>query len=106
MLFIGGATGLLGPDDFPDPVGTPLIMAAGVALIATGVVLWRLSETIDLRTLALANAATAAAAVVWRVAATGFSSAGSALVVATATALAILASLQLSGSRFGSRWSG
>jgi hypothetical protein len=92
-------SGRLGPSDFPDPVGRPLIVTFGVALLVVGILLWRLADTIDLYTLALANLGTAAAAVAWRVAASGFSTAGSALVVATAAALALLASAQLSARR-------
>jgi hypothetical protein len=75
-------------------VGTPLIVAFGAALLAVGAVLWRLAETIDLRTLALANLGTAAAAIAWRVAASGFSDAGAALTIATAATLVLLAAGQ------------
>jgi hypothetical protein len=92
-------SGWLGPSDFPGPVGKPLIVAVGVALIAVGALLWRLAGTIDLRTLAAANLATAALAVAWWLAATGFSPAGTALTTATAAALALLAAAQLLGSR-------
>ena len=88
-------SGWLGPDDFPSPVGKPLIIVVGSALIAVGALLWRLAEKIDLRTLALANLGTAAAAIVWRVAASGFSDAGAALVTATAAGLILLATAQL-----------
>jgi hypothetical protein len=87
-----------GPADFPDPVGRPLVIAFGVALLAVGALLWHLADVLDLRTLATANAATAAAAIAWLVAADGFSSAGSALTIATAAALAALAGLQLSAA--------
>lgn len=85
----------LGPSDFPDPVGRPLLVAFGVALLGVGALLWRLADRLDLRTLAAANAATAAAAVAWRAAATGFSTPGSAVTIATAAGLAALAFLQL-----------
>ena len=98
MLGLVLVSGWLGPADFPDPVGKPLIIAFGVALIGIGVVLWRLAGTIELRTLATANLATAALAVVWWLAATGFSAAGTALTAATAAALALLAGAQLLGS--------
>jgi hypothetical protein len=88
-------SGWLGPDDFPGPVGRPLIMAVGIALIAIGALLWRLADTIDLRTLAFANLGTAAAAIVWRVAASGFSDAGGALVTSIAAGLILLAAAQL-----------
>jgi hypothetical protein len=92
-------SGWLGPADFPDPVGKPLIVALGAALIGVGVILWRLARTIDLRVLATANLATAGLAVAWWLAASGFSSAGTALTSATAAALALLAGAQLLGRR-------
>jgi hypothetical protein len=90
-------SGWLGPSDFPDPVGKPLIVAFGVALIGVGVILWRLADTIELHVLATANLATAGLAVAWWLAASGFSAAGTALTSATASALAILAGAQLLG---------
>jgi hypothetical protein len=95
VLIIGGAAGWLGPGDFPAPVGRPLIVAFGVALLPVGAFLWLRADAPLLRTLAAANAVTAAAAITWRLAATGFSDTGTALTVATAAALALLASLQL-----------
>jgi hypothetical protein len=95
-------SGWLGPDDFPGPVGKALIILVGIALIAVGAVLWRLADTIDLRTLAFANLATAAAAIVWRVAANGFSDEGGAVVVATAAALIVLAAAELSAAEASS----
>lgn len=99
MLGLVLVSSWLGPNDFPDPVGKPLIVAFGVALVGVGIVLWLLAGTIDLRTLATANLATAVLAVVWCLAATGFSSAGAAVTAATAAALVLLASAQLLGSR-------
>jgi hypothetical protein len=88
-------SGWLGPSDFPNPVGRPLIVAVGVALIGVGALLWRLAGTIDLHALAAANIATAALAVAWCLAARGFSPAGIALTAATAAVLALLAGAQL-----------
>jgi hypothetical protein len=88
-------SGLLGPDDFPDPVGRALIVAFGIALIGVGIVLWLFAGTFDVRTLAAANLATAALAVAWCLAAAGFSQAGAALTSATAAALTLLAGAQL-----------
>jgi hypothetical protein len=95
VLVAGGAAAWLGPSDFPGPVGRPLIVAFGITLLGVGVVLWGLAETADLRTLAAANAVTAVAALVWCLAASGFSVAGTALTIATAAALALLAAAQL-----------
>jgi hypothetical protein len=90
-------SGWLGPSDFPDPVGKPLLVAFGVALVGVGLLLWRVAGTIDLRTLATANLATAALAVAWCLAANGFSPAGTALTTTTAAALVLLAAAQLLG---------
>lgn len=99
MLGLVLVSGWLGPSDFPHPVGKPLIVAFGVGLIGIGVILWRLAGTIELRTLAAANLVTAALAVAWCLAATGFSPAGTALTSATAAALVLLGVAQLLGSR-------
>jgi hypothetical protein len=71
----------------------------GVALIGVGVILLRLAGRIDLRVLATANLTTAGLAAAWCLAASGFSSAGTALTSATAAALALLAAAQLLGGR-------
>jgi hypothetical protein len=62
-------------------------------------VLWRLCDTIDLRTLAIANLATATAAFVWCVSASGFSTAGAAVTIVTVSALVLLGAGQLALSR-------
>jgi hypothetical protein len=80
-------------------VGTPLIVASGVALVGVAIALWVLAGTIDLRTLAAANLGTAVLAIAWCASTTGFSSAGAALTSATAAALMLLAGAQLLGSR-------
>jgi uncharacterized membrane protein len=103
LLVVGAAAGWLNGDDFPAPVGTALIVVVGVALLAIGAGLWRLGNGDVprqlLRTLAIANSVTAVAAIVWRVAADGFSSAGSAVLLLTAGALLALASLQAGTAR-------
>jgi hypothetical protein len=72
-----------------------LLIAFGIALVGVGVALWLLAATIDLRTLAAANLGTAALAVAWCLAASGFSQAGAALTTATAAVLTLLAAAQL-----------
>jgi hypothetical protein len=104
LTLIGGAAaGWLGPGDFPAPVGTPVIVGAGCALLIVAALLWQLASAPVaprlLRILATANLATAAAALAWRLVATGFSTAGSALTLATASALAVLAAAQLSAAQ-------
>jgi len=100
LLVAGSALDWLNGDDFPSPVGTTVIVVVGVALVVIGGLLWRLASGAVpaelLRNLALGNAVTALAAIVWRVAAEGFSDAGSAIVLATAGALLALAAVQLS----------
>jgi hypothetical protein len=102
VLVAGAAAGRLDGGDFPAPVGTTVIVVVGVALIALGVVLWWLAggdvPPQLLRNLALGNSVTALAAIVWRLLAEGFSDAGSAIVVATAGALLVLAALQFSAA--------
>jgi hypothetical protein len=60
LVLVGGAAATwLTPDDFPAPVGTPVIVAVGCALLGVGVVLWRLARAAVasplLRALATAN---------------------------------------------------
>ena len=102
LLVAGAASGRLEGDDFPAPVGTTVIVVVGVALIALGAVLWRLAAGAVppqlLRNLALGNSVTAVAAIVWRIAADGFSTAGSAILLATALGLLALAAVQLSAT--------
>ena len=105
LLVIGAAAGSLGGGDFPTPVGPAAIVVVGVALVAIGAVLLRLAAGAVppqlLRNLAIANSVTAGAAVFWCIAADGFSSVGSAIVLATAGALLALAAAQLSSLRAG-----
>jgi hypothetical protein len=74
----------------------------GCALLPVGALLWRLSQgpvpARLLLQLAAANLATCAATLSWRIAATGFSPAGSALTIAAAAGLALLATAQLGAS--------
>ena len=99
VLVVGAATSLLGKSDFPSPVGTVLVLLFGCALLPVAALLWRLAlGSIPgglLRTLASANLVTAAAVLAWYLAASGFSSAGSALAIATVAGLAVLALAQL-----------
>jgi len=103
LVLVGGAVAnWLGPGDFPTPVGTPVIVVVGCALLGVAAVLWYLAAapaSTLLRTLAAANLATGAAACTWRLVAAGFSAAGSALTLGTAVALAILAAAQFSADR-------
>jgi hypothetical protein len=77
-----------------------VIVVVGVALIALGAALWWLASGAVppqlLRNLAICNSVTALAGIVWRLAAEGFSDAGSAIVLATAGALLALGAVQFS----------
>lgn len=92
-LLAGG----FGATDFPHPVGRVVAIVVGALLVLLGVLLWR--APVGLRDLAVGNAITAVAAVVWLAAASGFSLAGSALVAAAGAALAVLAAVQVATLR-------
>jgi hypothetical protein len=87
-LLVGG----FGAADFPHPVGRVVAIVAGALLVVLGVFLWR--APVGLRDLAVGNALTTVAALIWLAVASGFSPAGAALVAATAAALAVLAAVQ------------
>ena len=92
-LVAAGATGALGAADFPDPVGQPLVVVAGLALLALAFVLERMDER-SLQALAIGNAVTALLGMTWLAAASGFSTRGAALTGAVIGVLAFLAALQ------------
>jgi hypothetical protein len=89
FLLVASAGGVLGGADFPHPVGTVVLVAVGVLLVVLGLVLW--AGAVGIRALAAANALTAVLALVWLVAASGFSTGGTAVVAVTAAGLACLA---------------
>jgi uncharacterized membrane protein len=99
VLVVGAAGGRLDSGDFPEPAGASLIAGVGCVLLALGAYLFLLQRRPVvaglLRALAVCNIVTACAAVAWRLTASGFSTAGSALTLATASALAALAAAQL-----------
>jgi hypothetical protein len=97
VLLAGAATGALDAGDFPDPVGVAMIVLVGVVLAIAAVAIWR--GRVTHIPLAAGNAVTAAAAVIWLLAADGFSTAGGWLVAVTAAALAALAAAQLASPR-------
>jgi hypothetical protein len=97
-LVLAGATGVLAPGDFPHPVGRPLIVVAGLALLPVAVYLWRLDER-RLAVLATGNAVTALLGLVWLALASGFSPAGAAVTGAATAVLAFLAGLQVAAGR-------
>ena len=91
-LLVGAATSALDGTDFPRPVGTVVLVAAGLALIALGALIW--TGRVGLKALVLGNAVSALGGIVWLVAVSGFSTAGTAVAVVTVAGLACLAAVQ------------
>ena len=97
VLVVAGGTGVLAGGDFPHPVGRPLIVGAGVALLPVAVYLWHADEP-SLRVLAIGNTVTALLGLAWLAIAPGFSPAGAAITGAATAMLAFLAVLQVAAS--------
>jgi hypothetical protein len=97
LLIAAGATGALAARDFPHPVGRPLIVASGLALLPVAAIIWQ-AKPPSLRLLAVGNALTALLAVVWLALASGFSTAGAALTGAVVAVLVCLAFAQTSAA--------
>jgi hypothetical protein len=91
-LLLCAATGALDESDFPRPVGTLVLVAAGLALLVLGALIW--SGRVGVRALALGNGVSAAAGLLWLVLADGWSTAGAVLVAVTVAGLAVLAAAQ------------
>jgi hypothetical protein len=91
-LVLAAATGALDASDFPRPVGTLLLVAVGLLLVLLGVAIWR--GLVGKRELAVGNALSALAGIVWLAAASGFSAAGTLVVAVTVAGLAVLAAVQ------------
>jgi hypothetical protein len=86
------ATGVLDGSDFPPPVGTAVLLIAGSVLLALCGLIW--SRRVGLRALAIGNAVSALAGLVWLIVADGWSAAGGWLVGLTVAGLAVLAAAQ------------
>ena len=86
------AAGVLDGSDFPHPVGTALLLIAGLLLLALGGLIW--SRRVGVRALAIGNAVFALAGLAWLVLADGWSAAGAWLVGVTVAVLAVLAAAQ------------
>src|SRR5262245_39824860 len=97
-LVVGGLSGTL---DFPHPVGRVAVLVMGVLLLAVAAVLWR--APFQMPVLAAANLATAAAAIAWLAAGTGFSSGGAALLGAAIAGLVGLAAAELTCNDYAAR---
>lgn len=91
-LLLCGATGALDGSDFPSPVGTVVLLLAGWALLTLCGLIW--SGRVGVRALAIGNAVSAVAGLVWLVVADGWSAAGATFAAVTVAALAILAAAQ------------
>src|ERR1700751_1786462 len=91
VLFVAAATGALDSSDVPW-IGTPALLVAGWLLLILCGLLW--SGRIGLRALAIGNAVSALAGLLWLLLADGWSSAGAALVGVTVAGLAVLAAAQ------------
>ena len=92
VLLLAAVTGAVDSSDFPRPVGTAVLVIAGWLLLTLCGLIW--SGRIELRALALGNAAGALLGLLWLLAADGWSAAGAAIVGVTAGALAVLAAVQ------------
>jgi hypothetical protein len=91
VLVAAAATGALDASDFPG-VGTAELVVVGSLLLVLGGVIW--SGRVGLRELAIGNAASAIAGLAWLLLASGWSSAGAALVGVTVAVLGVLAAAQ------------
>jgi hypothetical protein len=91
-LLLCAATGALDESDFPRPVGTLVLVAAGLALLVLGALIW--SGRVGVRALAIGNGVSAIAGLLWLVLADGWSTAGAVLVAVTVAGLAVLAAAQ------------
>src|SRR5947207_12908119 len=82
VLLVGAVSGALDAGDFPAPVGAAVIVLVGIVLALAAGLIWR--GRVAPMALAVGNAATALAAVIWLLAADRFSTPGAWLVGATA----------------------
>lgn len=98
-LLVAGAAGWLTAADLPSPVGRGAVIAAGAALALLAVALIALARTgagrRTLGALAAVNEVTALVALLWLLAAHGFSAGAAALVAITIAGLMALSTLQL-----------
>jgi hypothetical protein len=92
VLLLLAATGVLDGSDLPNPVGTVVLLIAALALLALCGLIW--SGRVGVRALAIGNALSALAGLVWLIVADGWSAAGAVLVGMTIAVLAVLAAAQ------------
>jgi len=91
-LLLAVATSALDESDFPSPVGKVILLLAGWALLTLCGLIW--SGKIGLRELAVGNAVSALAGLVWLILADGWSTAGAVTVGLIVAVLAVLAVAQ------------
>ena len=91
-LLVTSAAGALDGADFPRPVGTVVLLVAGVALVLLGVAIW--AGLIGIRQLVVGNAVSVIAGIVWLAGVSGFSGAGVGVVAVAVVGLAGLAAAQ------------
>jgi hypothetical protein len=91
VLIAGAATGWL--DGFPLPAARPVLLGVGVLLAIVAVYLYAGARDM-LMVLALANDVTALGAIAWLLAATGFSTGATVLLIVTIIGLLCLSSTQ------------
>jgi hypothetical protein len=92
VVLLLATTGGLDGSDFPHRVGTAVLLIAALALLALCGPIW--SGRVGVRALAIGNAVSALAGLVWLIAADGWSAAGAVLVGVTVAVLAVLAAAQ------------
>jgi FtsH-binding integral membrane protein len=100
LVLVGVGAGWLSGADFAEPATTSVLVGVAVCLAALALILALLARRPPpgrgaVLALALVNDATACVALLWLLAATGFSAAGVALVIATVLGLFALSTLQL-----------
>jgi hypothetical protein len=95
-LLAGAATGLLGADDFPSPVGSAVVASVGSLLVGLAAFLWR--GAVSPAALAAANGFSAVVALVWLAVGDGFSTAGAFVVGVAGVGLAGLSAAQVGAS--------
>jgi len=91
-VLLAVATGALDESDFPSPVGEVILLLAGWALLTLCGLIW--SGKIGLRELAVGNAVSALAGLLWLLLADGWSTVGAVTVGLTVAVLAVLAAAQ------------
>src|SRR4026207_731831 len=92
VVLLGGPGCVLAGSDFPHPVGTALLLIAGLLLLALCGLIW--SGRVGVRALAIGNAVSALAGLMWLIVGAGWSAAGAGLGGVPVAVLAVLAAAQ------------